>query len=155
MAHDRHRQDGSGLEAWLDEELRLAARAMLGSISATGLTRRRAAFGQEITPKLGSVVASPDFGDYDPEPDYFFHWLRDSALVMDALRELMLAGIFGEEGHAHFADFVRFSLSLSDIDALKARPDAESISPSHRQFLRPEADFRQTTGERLLGRGAL
>ena len=115
---------------------------MLNSVSATGLMRRRPAFAQTITPQTGSVVASPDFGDYDPEPDYFFHWLRDSALVMDALRELTVAGIVGEEGHARFAEFIRFSLSLNDIDVLKARPDPDTIRPSHRQFLRPPAELR-------------
>ena len=39
-------------------------------------------------PKPGSVVASPVLAAYDPEPDYFFHWYRDSAVVMDALRLL-------------------------------------------------------------------
>ena len=47
-----------------------------------------AAFVQIIVPKPGSVVASPVLAAYDPEPDYFFHWYRDSALVMDALRLL-------------------------------------------------------------------
>jgi len=150
MPRDPRQHEASGLEEWLDDELRFAAAAMLRSVSATGLVRRRPAFAQTITPKPGSVVASLVFGDYDPEPDYFFHWLRDSALVMDALRELMVAGIVGEEGHARFADFIRFSLSLSHIDASKARPDPESVSPSHRQFLRPPADFDQAAGERLL-----
>jgi len=150
MSHDRHRQRTGGLESWLEGELCVAAHAMLRSVSATGLTRRRPGFGQVITPRPGSVVASREFGDYDPEPDYFFHWLRDSALVMDALRELMLAGIVSDEGHAHFADFIRFSLSLGDIDGPKARPDPKAVSPTHRQFLRPAVEFEQAVGEHLL-----
>ena len=27
-------------------------------------------------------------GAYDPEPDYFFHWYRDAAVVAEAMREL-------------------------------------------------------------------
>lgn len=150
MSRVPHQHEPSGLEEWLDRELRFAAAAMLRSVSAKSLVRHRPAFAQTITPKPGSVIASPDFGDYDPEPDYFFHWLRDSALVMDALRELMVAEIVAEEGHARFADFIRFSLSLGRIDASKTRPDPESIRPSHRKFLRPPADFEQAMGERLL-----
>ncbi len=150
MSDVRQQHEAPGLERWLDGEQRLAVRAMLRSVSATGLTRRRPGFAQAITPKPGSVVASPDFGDYDPAPDYFFHWLRDSALVMDALRQAMIAGLAGEESHALFADFIRFSLSLSEIDGPRTQPDRTSVSPSHRQFLRPAEEFRRATGERLL-----
>ena len=61
---------------------------MLTSISPVGIVKLRPRFGQVIVPKPGSVVASPVLAAYDPEPDYFFHWYRDSALVMDALRLL-------------------------------------------------------------------
>lgn len=150
MPCDHRLHEPSGLSEWLEKELRFAAAAMLRCVSATGLVRHRPAFAQTIAPEPGSVIASPDFGDYDPDPDYFFHWLRDSALIMDALRELMVAGIVGEEGHALFAEFTRFSLALNDIDASKALPDPEAIRPSHRQFLRPPADFDEVTGDRLL-----
>ena len=61
---------------------------MLKSISPVGIVKERPRFGQVIAPKPGSVVASPVLASYDPDPDYFFHWYRDSALVMDALRLL-------------------------------------------------------------------
>lgn len=38
---------------------------------------------QTVTAAPGSVVAAP--AGKPPEPDYFFHWTRDSALVMDVL----------------------------------------------------------------------
>jgi glucoamylase len=37
-----------------------------------------------ITPAPGSVIASPNVKD----PDYFFHWVRDSALVMKTIVSL-------------------------------------------------------------------
>ena len=45
-------------------------------------------------------------GAYDPEPDYFFHWFRDSAVVVDALRILFEDEALDGEFFAHFADFV-------------------------------------------------
>lgn len=135
------------LDAWLAQELPISVEGMMRSISATGLTRRRPAFGQVVTPRPGSVVASPVFGDYDPEPDYFFHWLRDSALVMDALRELVAAGIEVERGHACLADFVRFSLALSE--AVPYHPKS-ATRPSHRRYLRPAPEFRELDSDRRL-----
>ncbi len=148
--HDRPSARKTPFEAWLAAELQFAAGAMMRSVSATGLTRRRTGFGQTIMPKKGSVVASPEFGDYNPRPDYFFHWLRDSALVMDALRELMIAGMAGAQVHAHFADFIAFSLSLNAIDGRRVQPDPLSISSSHRQFLRPPEELDKAVGENLL-----
>jgi hypothetical protein len=45
-----------------------------------------------VHPKKGSIVASPVLAAYDPDPDYFFHWFRDSAVVIDALRLLRADG---------------------------------------------------------------
>ena len=59
------------------------------AISATHLIRRRDDFGQMIVPAEGSVLASPVIAEWDPQPDYFFHWLRDSAIVMRRVAELM------------------------------------------------------------------
>ena len=64
----------------------------------------------------GSIVASPVLAAYDPEPDYFFHWYRDSAVVIDALRLLFEDGSAGPGALAQFSDFVRFSLSLQHLD---------------------------------------
>ncbi|NBV94800.1 MAG: glucan 1,4-alpha-glucosidase, partial [Methylocystaceae bacterium] len=51
---------------------------MLRAISATQIIKDRPGFGQRIIPQLGSVLASPIPASYDPDPDYFFHWFRDS-----------------------------------------------------------------------------
>lgn len=48
-------------------------------------------FEQVIAPKPGSVVAAP--ASKPPEPDYFFHWVRDSAIVMRELADLEADGV--------------------------------------------------------------
>ena len=58
---------------------------MMRQSISPAIVKTRPRFFQTIIPKPGSVVASPVLAAYDPEPDYFFHWYRDSALVMDAL----------------------------------------------------------------------
>src|SRR3546814_19157261 len=74
--------DTDALAAWVAKQALRSANAMERAISATALVRRRDAFGQVVVPTAGSVLASPVFADWDPEPDYFFHWVRDSANVM-------------------------------------------------------------------------
>jgi glucoamylase len=103
-------------EQWLGREYDHAATAMLRSVSATDLTKERAGFGQTVKPVAGSIVASPVLASWDPDPDYFFHWFRDSAIVIDAVRLLYEAGHLGPEALTHFEDFVRFSLSLQTLD---------------------------------------
>jgi glucoamylase len=145
------------LDAWIAWQAEHSAAAMERVISATHLTRRREAFGQVIVPVKGSVLASPAMADWDPEPDYFFHWLRDSALVMRAVAELMQdASSDGESARwrKHFENFVNFSLTLSNLNG------AEFLARSHyrqatrrgfRKYLRPEAEIRALAGDKLLG----
>ena len=104
------------LEQWLAREYRHAATEMLRSVSACAVVKERPGFGQTIRPVAGSIVASPVPASWDPDPDYFFHWFRDSAIVIDAVRLLYEAGRLGAEALTHFADFVRFSLSLKALD---------------------------------------
>jgi len=103
------------LEPWLAREYRHAATAMLKSVSARGIVKERLSVGQTVRPVAGSIVASPVLAAYDPDPDYFFHWFRDAAIVIDAVRLLYQAGHLGSEALTHFADFVRFSLSLKTL----------------------------------------
>jgi glucoamylase len=109
---------------------------MLRSMSACDIVKERPGFGQTVRPVAGSIVASPVRGAYDPDPDYFFHWFRDSAIVIDAVRVLHEAGHLGAEALTHFADFVRFNLSLRALDGR-----ALVASPRWRQKVRP--DFEQ------------
>jgi glucoamylase len=145
------------LEDWVQREAEQSADAMAQAISATRLTRQRAAFGQTVVPAPGSVLASPVIADWDPEPDYFFHWIRDSAIVMRTVADLMAdAATDSERGRwrGHFEDFVRFSLALSILDgaAFVARSRHRLATRTEaRQFLRPDAELRTLKGDKLLG----
>jgi glucoamylase len=126
------------LEDWILRQRRHAAAMMRQSISP-GIVKTRPRFFQTIVPKPGSVVASPVLAAYDPEPDYFFHWYRDSALVMDALR-LVQDEI--EDAPRLFDDFVRFSWNLGALDGRDLPPP--QAEPDFVQFLR--ADLRDAHG---------
>src|ERR1700742_1340931 len=99
-------------EHWLDTQYPRSAAGMLASVSPVGLVKARPGFAQTIRPVKGAIIASPVLADWKPDPDYFFHWFRDSAVVMDAVRLLFEAGDLGTEAVVHFGDFVRFSLGL-------------------------------------------
>jgi glucoamylase len=141
------------LDRWIERQYRHSAIAMLRSISAVGIAKSRPGFAQTVRPQKGSIVASPVLGAYDPEPDYFFHWFRDSAVVIDALRILFEDDALDGEFFAHFADFVRFSLALQDLDGrrLGDSPWRDAIAPEYRQYVRQEEDLAAAHGEALLG----
>ena len=129
------------LEQWLADELRHAVPEMLRCISARDIVKQRPGLGQTVRPIAGSIVASPVLGAYDPDPDYFFHWFRDSAIVIDAVRLLYETGELGAEALTHFGDFVRFSLSLGKLDGRELTASArwrENVAPDFVQFLRGE-----------------
>ena len=117
-----------------------------------GIVKVRPGFAQTIRPHKGSIVASPVLGAYDPEPDYFFHWFRDSAVVIEAVRAL-----FEDTGSTellgHFADFVRFSLSLQQLDGrrLADSPWRDAVAADFRQFLRSAEELSAAHGESLSG----
>jgi glucoamylase len=137
-------------EQWLDREYRYAATAMLRSISPTAIVKERPGFGQTVRPRAGSIIASPVLGAYDPDPDYFFHWYRDSAVVMDALRLLFADGSVGADAPAHLADFVRFSRSLQALDG-RARVASPSwranVKPDFLKFVRDDAELARVHGD--------
>jgi glucoamylase len=141
------------LGQWLERQYRHSAQAMLRSVSAVSITKIRPGFAQRITPKAGSVIASPVLGAYDPNPDYFFHWYRDSALVIDAMRLLRLAaGPDAEVLTAHFSDFVRFSLELGGLDGrelLRSPGWRKAVDADYLKFVRSDAELAQVHGERV------
>src|ERR1700755_1456557 len=100
---------------WLERQYAIAARNLTMGISATHLVKERAPFRQRIVPKPGSVLASPVMGAYDPDPDYFFHWYRASALVMDALRIVIADGTRPATDLTLIRDIIRFSLGLRGL----------------------------------------
>jgi glucoamylase len=140
---------------WMARQNDVSAALMLRAISATQLVKERGGFGQTIRPAPGSVLASPALGSWDPDPDYFFHWLRDSALVIDALRHVIAEGAFAGEGLSRFKEFVAFSLSLNRLDGagfLRLAGDfRKNIDPFFLQYVRDDSDLRKITGDRVLG----
>jgi glucoamylase len=129
------------LEDWLHREYRHAAGRMLRSVSACDIVKVRTGFGQSVRAAVGSIVASPVLASWDPEPDYFFHWFRDSAIVIDAVRLLYEGGGLGEEAVRHFSDFVQFSLSLQSLDGRALVADQgwrAKVQPDFVQYLRGE-----------------
>ncbi len=142
------------LEEWIEAQYRRSAQHMLRSISATDIVKQRPGFGQSVQAGVGSIVASPVLASYDPDPDYFFHWYRDSSVVMDAVRILHQRGTLGDEAPQLFEQFVRFSAQLDELDgrALVARPQwRERVRTDFEQYLRTEADLSRAYGERIRG----
>ncbi len=141
------------LERWVEGQYRHSAVAMLRSVSAVGIVKNRPGFAQAVRPQKGSIVASPVLGAYDPEPDYFFHWFRDSAVVIDALRMLFADDALDGDFFTHFADFVRFSTSLQNLDgrSLDEPGWRAAVAPGFRKYLRAQDDLSAAHGEALLG----
>ncbi|HEV8018357.1 MAG TPA: glycoside hydrolase family 15 protein [Steroidobacteraceae bacterium] len=143
----------SGLDEWIAAEARLATARMLGAISATHLVTERPGFGQRVTPHPGSVLASPVPAHYDPDPDYFFHWYRDSAIVIDALRVALAAGYTDPSAVARFREFVQFSLSLQALDGqefLRRGDFRAKVQPAFLKYVRPDAEIAALSGEAVL-----
>jgi GH15 family glucan-1,4-alpha-glucosidase len=141
------------LSAWVERQYAHAARQMLRSISPLDIVKSRPGFGQEIHPARGAVIASPVPASYDPDPDYFFHWFRDSALVIDALRLAHQSGS-APEAPRLFGEFVRFSAALSRLDGRALAADSGAwrfrVAPDFVQFLRPDAELASIRGEAVV-----
>ncbi len=143
----------SGFEQWLDAQYRRSAAAMLLSVSPVGLVKSRPGFGHTIRPVKGSVIASPVLADWKPDPDYFFHWFRDSAVVMDAIRLLFEAGDLGTQAAMHFGDFVRFSLDLQALDGRKIIATTAwraHVTPDFIQYLRDDPELSAVHGDSVI-----
>jgi glucoamylase len=138
------------LDRWIERQYRHSALALMRSISPLGTVKHRPGFGQTVVPRKGSIVASPVLGAYDPDPDYFFHWYRDSAVVMDALRLVALDTSIDVGAAGHFADFVDFSISLQKLDGRERVTDAlwrGRVAEDYRQFTRSDADLAGAHGD--------
>jgi glucoamylase len=138
---------------WLDQQYRRAGSAMLRSISPVDIVKTRPGFAQTVRPQRGSIVASPVLAAYDPDPDYFFHWFRDSAVVLDALRLLHENGSIGSEAIGHLEDFVGFSLSLQQLDGRTLASNSAwraAVAPDFIKFLRTDEDLAAARGEAIV-----
>jgi glucoamylase len=141
------------LDEWIESEARFAASAMLRSVSATNLIKDRPGFGQRVAPRPGSVLASPVLAAYDPDPDYFFHWFRDSAIILDALRVAEAEGLEKRIGVDRLREFVEFSRSLRELDGRELVRNGrfrEKVQRSFLQYVRPEEEIAAVFGDRVL-----
>jgi glucoamylase len=142
------------LDDWIERQYRHSALALMRSVSPVGIVKHRPGFAQTVRPRKGSIVASPVLGAYDPEPDYFFHWYRDSAVVVDALRLLFEDPGIDCRALEHVGDFVRFSSSLQELDG-RALSESSSwrdpIAPDFRQYVRTDQDLAAAHGEAVAG----
>jgi glucoamylase len=132
------------LEPWIEQQYRHSATAMLLSVSPVAVLKTRAGFGQTIRARAGAIVASPVLAAYDPEPDYFFHWYRDSAVVVDALRLLAEDTDSSIDTRGHFSDFVRFSLALGELDGrdlVQAPGWRAHVTDDYLKYLRSDSDL--------------
>ncbi|MDP9605693.1 UNVERIFIED_ORG: glucoamylase [Variovorax paradoxus] len=147
-----NRQDPA-FEAWIERQLSHSASAMLSSISPVSIVKHREGFGQTVRPVAGAIVASPVLGNYDPDPDYFFHWFRDSAVVIDALRLLHADRRIGDEALRHLRDFIRFSLALNGLDGrtVTAVQDRRArVAPQLLQYLREDHELAGVHGDAVV-----
>lgn len=142
------------LQEWIAGEARFAAKAMCGAISAAHIVMERPGLGQTIVPRPGSVLASPVTAHYDPDPDYFFHWFRDSAIVIDALRVALAEGFIGASAVDRFREFVAFSSSLRSLNGQEFLREngnfREKIKPFFLQYVRSDAELAAVSGETML-----
>lgn len=139
---------------WIARQARHSADLMERAISATHLRRERLAFGQVVVPARGSVLASPVIADWNPEPDYFFHWVRDAAIVMRTVAELAARSVDEAKRRRwtrHFQNHVAFSLGLARLDGRRLPSFRERTEPEFRKFLRPDDELCALHGDRLLG----
>ncbi len=142
------------LSVWIERESPIALDGMLRSISPVAIVKHRPGFGQTIVAKRGAIVASPVLAAYDPDPDYFYHWYRDSAVIIDALRLAYLDGAAGTSSLGHLADFVQFSQSLRQLDGRRLVDTPgwrDAVAVDHRQFLRNDADLATARGSAIDG----
>jgi glucoamylase len=142
------------LEGWIEREARFAVGAMLRAVSATEIVKERPGFGQRVVPRPGSVVASPVLAAYDPDPDYFFHWFRDSAIIVDALRIAETQRLDARVSVEHLREFVGFSRALQKLDGRKLvgeRHFREKVQPSFLQYVRPDDELEAVFGSAVLG----
>lgn len=141
------------LEEWIDAQTQVSAERMALVVSATSLVKTRAGFAQTVTPARGSVLAAPTVADVPP--DYFFHWVRDSAAVMDAAIVLVKNGVHADEWRNAFEDFVEFSLGLRDISGPRFLAEAGDfrslMDPGFLQFVRPDDELAAIEGGRVPG----
>lgn len=141
--------DAASLDAWIERQLAVSTRRLLASVSATHLSRPGPRLGQVMTPKPGSVLAAPEAIPGPDEPDYFFHWFRDAALVMDALVTLRRWGRLPDAAVGRFGESLAFDTGLLRLDGRAIAADGAwppAMVPWLQPFLRPRDEFAAAHG---------
>lgn len=143
------------LGSWIARQTNISALHLSRAISATTLCRERSGFGQRVVPAPGSVLASRVIASWDPEPDYFFHWVRDAAMAMRAVADLTSMVDDADEQrawHQRFAQMVDFSLVIARQQLIKPAPAdyRERTQPDCRRFLRTRTQLASLHGDKLL-----
>jgi glucoamylase len=142
------------LDLWIDDRKEKAIRALRRAVSATDLEHERPGFGWRVRPAPGSILASPFSAHWDPEPDYFHHWVRDAAVALKVWPEVMAAVPQNETGwwEQAFRDHVAFSLAISDPDRRgpAVNPLKERTVEGNLRFLRPDAELAALHGSAWL-----
>lgn len=155
MSKPRSEPWTQGLDDWLAHQYQRCAELMPRAISATHLAKHRRNYGQTIRPSRGSILASTDLAE---NPDYIFHWLRDSSVVIDGLRYLIEDGTLREEGLKLFGEFVEFSQALSRLDGRCNPHDDEEragVLPDYVRYVRTREEMADIRGECVLGEARL
>lgn len=141
------------LDDWIEGQLRASTGRLLAAVSATGLGRPGPRVGQVMVPAPGSVLACAQPRPGPDEPDYFFHWIRDAALVIDALATLHRQGRLPEGAQGRFAESVAFDRRLLRIDG-RALVAAEGwppeVYPQQQPWLRPREEVVRLRGSAVL-----
>lgn len=124
-------------------------------ISATENIRVREGFGQTVIPAPGSVVASPFHGNWNPEPDYFFNWPRDAAIIMKAVIDLSR---HAEDRYERAAwngmldDYVDFNLGLVQLDGndFVPNPLRATAMDGCQQYVRKDEYLKKLVGAAMM-----
>jgi Glucoamylase and related glycosyl hydrolases len=139
------------LDGWIEGQVLTAKRHLAGALSRSDLVHHRPEFGQSVRPARGSVLASPVFAHWDPEPDYFYHWSRDAAIVMAVVDDLAFEAEDADEaaGWARaFADYVAFSAQSLRTDGRTVAPNPlrQTTRADCLRHLRPDAELAALVG---------
>ncbi len=98
------------------------------------------------------MLAAPGAGQ--GEPDYFFHWLRDAAVVVRALLVLDRQGRLPAAARARFVEAVGFDGALQRLDgeeAVAAEAWPPALLPHLQGYLRPREELAAVRGAAVAG----
>ena len=140
------------LDAWIERRLPVSIARLLAAVSATGLAHQGPRVGQVMVPAPGSVLAAPGAGP--GEQNYFFHWLRDSAVVVRALLVLHRLGSLPAAARARFAEAIAFDGALQRLDggrAVASEAWPPVLLPHLQGYLRPRGELAAVRRSTLPG----